>query len=193
MKKLSSKQIFAETLQELAVNTPIDKITVKQIVDESGLSLQTFYNHFQDKADLVLWVHKSEGDRLISRLEEDEYSFHDLIRDNVRFFADHKDFLLNAYANSHGFESYELRATENAYRVLSDYLLKKKGLDVLPEEIQIQLRMYITGSNRGYLDWQTRYPEIPEETFVRYLEDACPEKLRSFILGTQDSAGGAGS
>ena len=57
LKKRTSKQIFAETLLELSKRMPVDKITVKQIVDESGLSLQTFYNHFLDKADLILWIH----------------------------------------------------------------------------------------------------------------------------------------
>ena len=50
MKKRTSKEIFSEALLELSRTTPVDKITVKQIVEASGLSLQTFYNHFKDKS-----------------------------------------------------------------------------------------------------------------------------------------------
>ena len=39
MKKRTSKQIFAETFLELSRELPIDKITVKKIIEESGLSL----------------------------------------------------------------------------------------------------------------------------------------------------------
>ena len=65
---MTSKQIFAETIQELAEEIPIDRITVKQIVEESGLSLQTFYNHFHDKADLVVWVHLSETEKFFQKM-----------------------------------------------------------------------------------------------------------------------------
>ena len=56
---------------------PMDKITVKQIVDESGLSLQTFYNHFMDKADLILWVHKSAFDEIMGKIGKDGYTLYD--------------------------------------------------------------------------------------------------------------------
>lgn len=56
MKKRTSKQIFAETFLELSRELPIDKITVKKIVEESGLSLKTFYNHFSDKYSLMLYI-----------------------------------------------------------------------------------------------------------------------------------------
>lgn len=68
MKKRTSEEIFAETLLELSREMPLDKITVKRIVEESGLSLQTFYNHFKDKYELVLWIHKSEGDRTMAQV-----------------------------------------------------------------------------------------------------------------------------
>ena len=82
MRKRSSKEIFADTLLELSQKKTVDKITVQQIVDESGLSLQTFYNHFKDKADLILWVHKSKFEELLSKLGKDGYTFHDLINEN---------------------------------------------------------------------------------------------------------------
>ena len=63
MKKKSANEIFGGTLLELARSTPIEKITVKQIVEGSGLSLQTFYNHFHDKNDLVRWIHRSGNGR----------------------------------------------------------------------------------------------------------------------------------
>ena len=39
IKKRSSKEIFAETLLALSETMPMDKITVRQIAEESGLSL----------------------------------------------------------------------------------------------------------------------------------------------------------
>lgn len=182
MKKMTSKQIFAETIQELAQNIPIDRITVKQIVEESGLSLQTFYNHFHDKADLVLWVHQAEMEKFFAKMESGDYTFRDLLADNVRFYVEHRDYLMNAHANTHGFESYEKRSFEYGYSKTAAYIQKKFGMPELPEELSFLLRMYLFGSNRGYVDWQTRYNRVSEPDFVAYLVDCCPQKLVPYLF-----------
>ena len=50
-----SKYKFADALKRLMAHTPLDKITVKEIVEECGLTRQTFYRNFLDKYDLVNW------------------------------------------------------------------------------------------------------------------------------------------
>lgn len=44
---------FEATLWELLQVKSIDKITVNEIVENSGFSKRTFYNHFRDKNDVV--------------------------------------------------------------------------------------------------------------------------------------------
>ena len=48
--------VLAESLKELAVKKPIEKITIKEITDEAGVIRPTFYNHFQDKYELLEWI-----------------------------------------------------------------------------------------------------------------------------------------
>ena len=48
--------LLAESLKELALNNPIEKITVKEITDKAGVIRPTFYNHFQDKYELLEWI-----------------------------------------------------------------------------------------------------------------------------------------
>ncbi len=48
--------LLAESLKELALNNPIEKITVKEITDKGGVIRPTFYNHFQDKYELLEWI-----------------------------------------------------------------------------------------------------------------------------------------
>lgn len=72
MKKRSVEEIFVATLLDLSVRMDLDKITVRKIVEESGLSQQTFYNYYKNKEDLVFSVHKVYGQSLIDRLNENE-------------------------------------------------------------------------------------------------------------------------
>ena len=49
------KYKLANAMKELLVHTPVDKITVKQIVDQCNVTRPTFYRHFKDKYDLINW------------------------------------------------------------------------------------------------------------------------------------------
>ena len=52
--------VLAESLKELAATRPIDKITIKEITDRAGVIRPTFYNHFQDKYELLEWIVENE-------------------------------------------------------------------------------------------------------------------------------------
>ena len=51
---------FEQTLWELLQEKPINKVTVDEIVDRSGFSKRTFYNHFRDKNDLMSSIWQRE-------------------------------------------------------------------------------------------------------------------------------------
>ena len=52
--------VLAESFKELATKKPIEKITIKEITDKAGVIRPTFYNHFQDKYELLEWVIRTE-------------------------------------------------------------------------------------------------------------------------------------
>ena len=52
--------VLAESLKELSHTRPIEKITIKEITDKAGVIRPTFYNHFQDKYDLLEWIAAEE-------------------------------------------------------------------------------------------------------------------------------------
>lgn len=51
---------LASSLKRLAAKKPIDKITIKEITDGCDVIRPTFYNHFQDKYDLIEWIINTE-------------------------------------------------------------------------------------------------------------------------------------
>ncbi|MDD6448336.1 TetR/AcrR family transcriptional regulator C-terminal domain-containing protein [Lachnospiraceae bacterium YH-ros2228] len=48
--------LLAESLKEIAITKPIEKITIREITDRAGVIRPTFYNHFQDKYELLEWI-----------------------------------------------------------------------------------------------------------------------------------------
>ena len=57
MKKSESTDVaLAESLKSLMTHIPFEKITIRDITDEASVIRTTFYNHFQDKYDLLDWI-----------------------------------------------------------------------------------------------------------------------------------------
>lgn len=52
--------LLAQSFKELALKQPIEKITIKEITDKAGVIRPTFYNHFQDKYELLEWIISTE-------------------------------------------------------------------------------------------------------------------------------------
>ena len=52
--------LLAESFKELACGQPIEKITIKAITDKAGVIRPTFYNHFQDKYELLEWIIRTQ-------------------------------------------------------------------------------------------------------------------------------------
>lgn len=57
---INVKEILANGLLELVEDCSLDAITIKQLLNHTGVSRQTFYNHFLDKNDLIhyIYLHK---------------------------------------------------------------------------------------------------------------------------------------
>lgn len=51
---------LADSLKALVLKVPFEKITIRQITDGAGVIRVTFYNHFQDKYDLLEWIMRTE-------------------------------------------------------------------------------------------------------------------------------------
>ena len=49
-------QLLADSLKQLASKKLLEKITIKEITDLAGVIRPTFYNHVQDKFELLEWI-----------------------------------------------------------------------------------------------------------------------------------------
>ena len=88
------KYKLAEAMKVCMKRMPVEKITVKEIVDECGVTRQTFYRHFLDKYDLINWYfdkillesfeHMGEGKTVYEGLVK---KFHYIEEENLFFRA----------------------------------------------------------------------------------------------------------
>lgn len=56
-----TKKELAASLKKLMEKTPLEKITIKNVVSDCGVNRQTFYYHFQDIYELLGWIYRTEA------------------------------------------------------------------------------------------------------------------------------------
>ena len=61
----STKEALGKALKKMLSVKPIDKITVKDLVEECGVNRQTFYYHFDDVYDLLEWVFEEDTNKAL--------------------------------------------------------------------------------------------------------------------------------
>lgn len=60
-----TKSVLAEEFKRLLAKKPLDKITVKELVERCDINRQTFYYHFHDIYDLTEWIFLEDAKRII--------------------------------------------------------------------------------------------------------------------------------
>ena len=92
-----TKRLLAQSLQEIMATTPLEKISVNDIVDHAGVGRNTFYYHFEDKYDLVNWYFQNGITSFL--VERSAYSSWDAMLDAiVDYLEQNKVFYCNALA-----------------------------------------------------------------------------------------------
>ena len=56
----STKEKIAQALRHLMAERPFEKITVQNLMDETRMKRQSFYYHFQDTRDVLMWICRRE-------------------------------------------------------------------------------------------------------------------------------------
>lgn len=168
------KYKLANAMKELLVHTPVDKITVKQIVDQCDVTRPTFYRHFKDKYDLINWYFdvlaqmsfKQMGISLT--LREGLLKKFEFIKGEGQFFA-----AAFSSESQNCLMEYDYQCI---YQFYCD-IIHKQGVDKIPEELEFLLRMYCRGSIAMTVEWATTGMKMPPEQLADQLIDAMPPKL----------------
>ncbi len=93
--KKSTEDILVDSFMDIAKSKPIEKITVKEITDRANVIRATFYNHFQDKYEILEWVIK---DKLLGSVDVliENGMIHEAIIVVGRNILHNKEFFKNA-------------------------------------------------------------------------------------------------
>lgn len=115
-----AKEAIKQSFFRIAEKKPIDKITVKDIVEDCGINRNSFYYHFDDLPTLIRQsideeIHKIIFDKAASNTLEEVLDL------SVDFILAHKQACLNIYQSKHR-DLLEYNFLQICRRAVSDFL-----------------------------------------------------------------------
>ncbi len=166
---------LVDSFIELASRRTIDKITIKDITDLAGVRRATFYNHFQDKYELLEWIIKNH---LLGRV--DVLIENGMLKEAIivvgRNILRYKEFFKNA-ARLTGQNSFESIVERGIVEMFLEHFFKNPNAHnarnpwITPERIA---GYYAHGMTYIFLMWIGADMIVPPEEMAEvyaYIED----------------------
>ncbi len=173
-----AKYRFADSIKRLMILNSVEKITVTDIVKETGLTRQTFYRHFHDKYDLINWYFDILAKQCFDKmgvtltLREGLILKFDFIRTEKIFF-------------SQAFRSTDYNSIEqHDYQfILAFYtnIIRKYIKKPLSDDLKFILELYCHGSIAMTVEWAVSGMKKSSTTIAQDLIDSMPEKLSKLL------------
>lgn len=169
-----TKYKLAGSVKECMKTTPVDKITVKDIVEGCGLTRQTFYRNFLDKYDLINWYF----DKLVLQSFAQIGMGHTVgesLTQKFEFIMKEKAFFTGAF-RSDDHNSLKEHDFELILKFYQD-LIARRSSRPLSEELQFLLEMYCQGSVYMTVKWVLGGMKDSPGEMADKLVEAAPPKL----------------
>ena len=177
----TTKELLAESLKELAAAKSVDKITVKEISANCGFTSKTFYNHFQDKYDLIAWIYSTQAEKIFNKMDGENYTWNNALADGLNYFLENKKFLRNLVLNTGGQDSFINYLANFSVKIFSDYIKRTQNLKELSPEVEIYIKVYCYGIVCTLCEILNSPLPVPAEEFVNLLEKSLPEPLKKYF------------
>lgn len=179
----ATKAAFAAALKNRMTTKPIDKITVKDLVDLCGVNRQTFYYHFDGVYDLLEWVFEQDTNAVLPK----EIVYNNWSVDVFSFFkylSDNRLFVMNVY-NSNS-RLYMLRFLQSKVEtcIRSFLTIVAEGKNIEHGDFEFVVEFYSTcviGCISRWLDMDMNPPaNVTQERLLLLLTNSIESILQRF-------------
>lgn len=132
-----TKFAILKVFGDLAASRPVDKITVKDITDQCGISRNTFYYHYQDIYQVLKAYVQYSAEHVIELMVEDEGEDGKAGLKEIRYLEANRELLCNLYRSA---ANEEVRnCLQSARQIIFDRLIESvsQGMEVQAEDKKI--------------------------------------------------------
>lgn len=177
------KEILANSLCTLAETKPVNDITVLDIVNNCGLTAPTFYNHFRNKSDLIIWYYTEQWSSRLEKTGKEGYEWRDALHDGFRIWAENRKVILNLLEYTDGEEAIVEHLHDINVELTSSEIKKKLSEgQTLPPDTDELLKFYCYGTF-GYAYNTLKKDDFDPDRVADICEYGLPYILKMFLYG----------
>ena len=185
MKRMTAREILADSFRELAGTRQIDKITVREIAANCDYSSATFYRHFRDKYDLIAWDYARQIESLMTRIGTDGYTWKQALWDCLSHYQSEREYLANIMKHTSGHDSFISYMTEIHCAEASAYIGKRAGASSLDARMKMYIRLYCMGTVCLSAEWILGQMEASLTELAEVCENSLPLPMRPYMLESE--------
>jgi AcrR family transcriptional regulator len=173
-KQEKMKYRLAEAMKTCMRTMPVEKITVKEIVQECGTTRQTFYRYFLDKYDLINWYFDKILLESFEHMGEGKTVYEGLCK-KFQYIEEEKLFFKAAFRN----DQQNCLREHDFQLILAFYTrqIEEKTKEPISENLRFLLEMYCQGSIYMTVQWVLGERKSTPQEMAKALVSAMPSEL----------------
>ena len=183
MKRKTARELLVDSFRELAAEKNIDRITIRDITDNSGYSSATFYRQFRDKYDLIAWDYTRDIEKIMDQADRSESSWKQALQEAAEYYQEHKDYLRNLLLHTSGYDSFSRYMIEINHDSLKKWILLSSGLKETDSKSELLIRSFCIGTVSLTCEWILGKHCVTSDELAEIYEESLPEPLHESLYG----------
>ena len=173
--KNKTKILLSNALKELLQEKPFENIKLIEICDRALVHKTTFYNHFEDKYDLLNYIIRDIQKTMLKKVEDND--------DIIKYYLDiAKEYITNIKENAY---FYKALLISNQNGICSNIIhnifvrdviqnTKKHNINIPPNYVA---NYYVSGLFSVVSEWVMTDMKESEEDMISYIEKLITNKI----------------
>ena len=166
-----AKLQLGEALDRLLEKKKLEKITVSELLDMTGLSRSSFYYNFESKYALYLWMIDRELSSALDRIGR-EVSWEENLKEKMKRIMGNQENYRKALSRDNELE-YEL-SVEHIRSIVERYRY-------LDEETEFAIRFFVSAQLACFGRWLHSGCKTPIDKLVCYMVNSAPGMIQEFL------------
>lgn len=165
---LMTKKALVASLKKIMQTKPLDKISIREIVEDCGVNRKTFYYHFQNIYDLVNWMFEEEAIEVVK-----QYNLITNYEDAIRFSMDYieeNSHVVHSALDAVGRDELKKFFYNNfvgTMRSIVDQL--SEGMNVPNDYKEFLINFYTESFASLLIDWIRNRKDRDKEKYIKYI------------------------
>lgn len=172
-------QCLFDALIELMQTTPIDYISVQDLVEKAHVSRSAFYRRYQDKYDLLNQSYERILEKTLFTVNQG-ISWKEAVTKIYKVIQENHVFFKNAF-ESEDDNSLKHYIFDRTMKLESE-ILQKAGVDPFSDKVQYRLRAYVAGGLELTVAWVKSGAVFPLDELVDIFVENVPGCFKEYFL-----------